>query len=419
MEPAEKKQDEPVFRLQSSVRGEIEWLLMVCDSTSSLIPLLITELLKKLPRRAKILVACERHELAPHLLESVRLKRDVVWVKSAQDWSEERRCFIIAPPPGDPRNFGDWPRDPFHVFEEGDALRLVKYQPHKNDPQEPSDHHPNQLADFIVEQLSDMGFPKKQPAIGTEDWLKIVGGNLLCDEGFVIVEKADHDNTVGLQGEKAPQLRQFFGVSASDLFVVGGGQEPMMNLPAFSSWNQKSDNVEGLIDVTDYHIDMFLTLTGTYTNEPQPRYILFLAEVSDPFGVRADNERVGRFFKNLNAFCDGIERRLPASRFKIVRNKVPLLRLESGKVVLFPMNNCLVQVSSIGNFALLPRPSAVGAMSVLDKIKLADIERDWLQNWQDLEAGFDAKYLKTDFTSWVKGQGALHCLTKEIYRYTT
>ena len=63
MEPTEKKQEEPVFRLQSSVRGEIEWLLMVCEGTDDNFCNIVAELLAGL-KRVKILVLCEQPDYA-------------------------------------------------------------------------------------------------------------------------------------------------------------------------------------------------------------------------------------------------------------------------------------------------------------------------------------------------------------------
>lgn len=455
METAGKKQGEPVFRLQSSVRGEIEWLLMVCnvDDYFGHVSSMIAEMLAKMTR-VKLVVICGMKSFADTLHEKLSgepffLKPVIVQKK--EHW-QTSRCFLITPTQDpSPHNFETFIRDPFHILQADDPFQVLFSEHGKQGRSNEG------LVEFLATRLMETGFGEKG-YLRTENHPRFMvqGGNLLCDAGNVFVGSTQLLETPG--GEN--WLLSFAnGGENTDVWsrVIVLGKQPSGKIkslyqsllalttdkagyleeqfdalrklffdPLFlqAEWTYcEAPNSQG--DVLPVHVDYFLTLTGAQTGDKAPRPIVFLAKVANVLRLKdCEGKGLGTFVRRLNKRLERVEKQLKNAGIEVIRNKIPLVEWQDGEggreVFPFFFNNCLMEVfptDAVGTVYVC-RVSTRKEEQPSRRQKLQTLENDWAGQWTQLPGiSFDVKFIEADIFPWARGFGTLHCITKELSRY--
>lgn len=453
MEPTGKKQAEPVFRLPSSVRGEIEWLLMCCDSEDrhGHLSAVIAQLLGKMPR-VRLLIACGKRAFAMALharLSAQPFQLSPVIVDDKSGWAAPNRCCLLAPMEEDESyKFEVHARDSFHVLHTADDGPHILLSEHGK-----QGRHDTMLADFLLKRMEETGFgppgfirKEERPA------LMVQGGNLLCDAGCLFVGVVQLTATPG--GETA--LLDFAnGGKQRDIWkkvvVVGKQVAPkirssLLKLYASAGALNRSELLhlfklsDTLFlreiwadcevpahkgDVLPLHIDYFMTLTGVETDGPAPRPVVFVAKISNSLGLKnCAGGSLRKFVDRLNRRLSRVERQLKNAGFEVIRNQIPLVEwaTEEGyrKVVPFPFNNCLVEVAQEGRVrtAYMARASTGQPLGASEQKKLRVMEEAWAAQWMHPSLGFEVRFIEANFFPFALGFSSLHCITKELSRHT-
>lgn len=402
----------------SSVRGRIEWLLLVCNSSNDDLSKVVVELLEKMPH-TRLVVACV-DEAMEHLLYKQLAGQSPVKIKKTGDWGTNRCCLVAPIGRGESHTFDSFPRDPFHVFQYS-ARNSKVFKLSEPGKQNPDDAY---LADFLTERLRATGFPVDRIAEQDEQgWLKIEGGNMLCDDDFVFVGNIQLLETMSGRKDGELALKAFLNGGKAEghwkhIFAVGSTNGDL-DLSSSSQLSEARIRPKCWEGVLPPHIDCFMSLTGVRTKEPRPRYIIFVARIADVLNVQGSPSQD---LLSLNAHLDRVAAQLESQGFCVLRNKVPLIRWggsgEDSTIIPFFLNNCLVEVynNGLNGTAYLPRAST-GATDPDQRRLLEALEQEWAEQWEGLPAEkFEAKFIEADLSGWTYGYGGLHCMTKELLR---
>ncbi len=321
--------------------------------------------------------------------------------------------YLFLYPKTGESQFEEWTRDPFIVFQDDTGkspfVEVLDYEP----------------SNAFSEGLEVNNIVKTRKS---QCWYSFQGGDILTSNEIVILGGQAFDvmmtrlkdlPTPVLGYEEGKQkLAEILNKDASNLIIIGSKSKsneeaiPKGNKISYEilfkpeSWFYSKNVKKAKISIgTDLpHIDLYITLTGEFSKESQPKPIILLAQIEDYNSRHTEIDE-------LNEKLNRLEIEL-STHFYVIRNKLPCIYIKNIWVFLF-YNNCLIENSFKSKTVWLP--------CYLCPLKNGT-QRERVRTFQNCNEliwkalGFEVKFIEADFINVSSRRGSLHCLTKEINR---
>jgi|GEM_PF-1973622 hypothetical protein len=350
----------------------------------------VVAVLNKMPGHCTVVVWCNNRKIGDALHSFLREagvdENDIAESQASQVLPTTKRCVMLLPDE-DLMNYSHWTRDPF-VFRklENGQVEILKSSVARLDNTSWADNHLGRL---------QFETSPKQLRVGTGQ-IPVAGGNILFDQDFILVGARELRRFIENQEQPHSAVIQAL------LRTFNGGETGPFT--CVIEIGKHTENEPNLLR----HIDLYLSLTGRF-NETTGKYSVLLGRCEALFNANEDELNK---LEGLNRYLDGVATDLKSQNFDVLRNRIPLVKLNNKTHLCF-YNNCLTEVIQASKSVWMPRAS-YGQNAPPFHEKLLEIEHETAAIWAEL--GFKADFIEADFHSIMDDVGALHCITNELYR---